>query len=95
MKSTTVAAAFLWFLVMSIGACRGCDAHLPPPRPPPADSGAAPSEPGAHLDPGPRTANDVPVLGCCFTTTGVILCPVGVVPPDAGAMMMRACRGGK
>lgn len=93
MKSTIVAAAFLGFLAMSVGACRGCNTQFPPP---PADGGSARSDGGAHLDAGPCNANDdARACGCCFTAETVIQCPVGIVPPDAAVLTLPACGGGK
>ena len=95
-KRATVAAAFLWFLVTSVGACRGCDMQVPPSPTPPADGGSALSEAGAHLDAGPCNVNDeARACDCCFTTANAIRCTVGVAPPDAGVLTMPRCRGGK
>ena len=96
MKSAIVAAAGVSSLVvMCIGAWLGYPTQFLPPRPP-ADSGSAQSEGGAHLDAGLCSANDkARACGCCFTTASALQCTVGVGLLDAGVLTMPLCRGGK
>jgi hypothetical protein len=96
MKSAIVAAAGVSSLVvMCVGAWLGYPTHYLPPWPP-ADSGSAQSEGGAHLDAGPCNANDeARACGCCFTAASALQCTVGVGLPDAGVLTMPLCRGGK
>lgn len=95
MKRTIVVAAFLGALLMSAGACRGCGTQCPR-QPLPADAGTARSDGGPPLDAGPCNANhDAHACGCCFTAATVIVCPVGVAPPDAAVLTLPVCGGGQ